>query len=205
MPDLGGFSGRDRGRPSRPGYVNEAPGPRPAKAPPDRDRCPAGWDASLWHLTLRFEQYAAADGITLRAGRPVIYAELSDLVGRWHLRDKSFYQEVFACSRRIVAADRADHCWYHWPPQEPERQSAGELTWVEVVEIIMAEHWSRLQDGYALDAFRQNAHLYGRKMTDHWKSLRIKRAVASRPADGPHPVVRRRTPGDTIPVTSKEG
>jgi hypothetical protein len=179
----------------------QVPGPRL----PDRNRCPAGWDAELWHLTLLFEQYAHEDGIELRAGRPVIYAELAELVKRWHVKEKTYHQEITGCPRRELALDRADHCWYHWPPKAVEQQVARDLTWVEVVEIIMAEFWSRVQDEYALDQFRRDFRTYGLAMVKHWHSLRVKRSVAESRVSVPRPVMRRRVPGGTMPGTSKEG
>lgn len=215
MGDLSGF-GKDKNRDRRQGSF---PAPRPAapsvpaqpqaRGPRDRNQCPAGWDAEVWHLTLLFEDYARADGIELRAGRPVIYSEISDLVTRWHMREKSgrrlYAQEVTGCARRELADDRADRCWYHWPPKAPAQQTQRPITWVEVVEIIMAELWSRVMDVNALDHFRAHFAEYGLAMAHHWKSLRIKREIASQPKDHVRPIVRRRVPSGTIAGDSKEG
>lgn len=216
MGELGGFSKRpDRDRQqsrqpvqaSRPAAMVSAQPAR--KGPPNRNQCPAGWDAEVWHLTLLFEQYADADGIQLRAGRPVIYAEINDLVTRWHMREKSqrrlYGQEVQGCARRELADDVAARCWYHWPPKAPAQQTKRSVTWVEVVEIIMAELWSRVMDPNALDHFRQHFAEYGLGMANHWKSLRIQREIASQPRDHVRPIVRRRVPSGTMAGDSKEG
>lgn len=104
------------------------------KPPPDKDRCPAGWDSDTWHLVLLFEQYARADRIDLAAGRPVIYAELNDLVSRFALREHAkagkFHQEIHGCTRRELGEDLAARCWYHWPPHLDRvgEQEARDLT-----------------------------------------------------------------------------
>lgn len=186
--------------------VQSAPG---RKGPPDKDRCPPGWDANLWHLTLRFEQYARADGIELRAGRPVIYAELASLVTNG-MREKAarggYRQEVDGCTRRELAADMAARCWYHYPPGDPAKQVTTDLTWVQVAEVIMAEFWSRIQDEHALDRFRQHFREYGKAAVDHWRSLRVIRSIDDHAAVAPRPpIVRRKTASATMPGTSKEG
>lgn len=42
----------------------------------DRDSAPEGYDATIWGLAVHFELKAEAEGWTLAAGRPVIYAAL---------------------------------------------------------------------------------------------------------------------------------
>jgi hypothetical protein len=92
----------------------------------------------------------------------------------------------------------AAHCWLHWPPGNPaDQEQQRVLTWVEVVEIIMAEFWSRIWDEHALDLFRQHFAEYGLATANHWKSLRIMREIASQPRDHVRPVVRRRVPSAT--------
>jgi len=183
--------------------------PKYAGPPPDVDGCPAGWDASLWYLTLLFEKYARADGITLRAGRPVIYAEIDALVTQWNMREKAakgqYKQEVTGCERRKLGHDMADRCWYHYPPGRSSRQEQHRvLAWPEVVEIIMAELWSRIMDEHALGYLRQFFAEYGLAMAKHWRSLRIAREIDEQPKVE-RPVMRRRNPSDTMTADSKEG
>lgn len=212
MGELGGFSKRSE-RDRRPGtgtISRPAPPAQPQqrRGPRDRNQCPAGWDAEVWHLTLVFEQYADADGIVLRAGRPVIYSEIDALVTRWNMREKSrnrvYVQQVHGCTRRELGDDMAERCWYHWPPKSPAHQTKRALTWVEVVEILMAELWSRVMDPNALEHFRAHFAEYGTAMATHWKSLRIKQEIESRPKDAARPIVRR-SPSGTIAGDSKEG
>lgn len=175
-----------------------------AKPPPDRDRCPAGWDADIWHLALLFEQYARADKIELRAGRPVIYAEISALVDRYGMREGRYRHEIRGCARRELPKDMADRCWFHWPPQETARQEARALTWVEMAEVILAEFWSRIWDAHALDHLRQHFGEYGTAAVEHWNSLRIVASIEDQPRE-PRQPVRRQRPGDTMADASKEG
>ena len=180
MPeDLEGFSKRERRTPRQRGSrVNQPDTPRQPKGPPSRDRCPAGWDADIWHLVLRFEQYARADKIELRAGRPVIYMEIDSLVRRFGLRDVRLHPETYGCDRRTLQPDMAARCWFHWPPHYPgSQQDYTEIGWVEVVEVIMAEFWSRIWDDRAVDFFGQYFSEYGAAMQKHWASLRMVKAA----------------------------
>jgi hypothetical protein len=66
--------------------------------PPDRDRCPRGWDTDIWHLALVFESLAGDQDIKLRAGRPVIYSELAGRIKdsgirNWQKDDLPFSSE----------------------------------------------------------------------------------------------------------------
>lgn len=72
---------RDRKRKQRRASAGEndyEPGVRVAKKW-DRDACPPGWDAVIWHLTLFFEQSGEAYGHSSN-GRPVIYTLLEHRV-----------------------------------------------------------------------------------------------------------------------------
>ena len=141
---------------------------------PDADACPAGWDEDIWHLVLLFEQYARADKIELRAGRPVIYMEIDGLVRRFGLRDVRLHPESYGCPRRLLGADMAARCWFHYPPHAPDRQQDyTEIGWVEVVEVIMAEFWAHIWDDRAVDYFGQYFSEYGAAMQKHWRSLRM--------------------------------
>jgi hypothetical protein len=148
-----------------------------AKLPPSRDRCPAGWDADIWHLTLLFEQYARADDIELRAGRPVIYMEIDDLVTRYTMRGREYPHEVYGCSARFFPKDLASHCCLHWPPNAPGDQAAGPLGWTQKVEVIMDEFWSRIWDDRAVDHFRQYFAEYGLMAVRHWANLRAAKEI----------------------------
>ena len=207
MPDLGGFSERGQNRRAAPsqGLQSRAAEQttsvqRQPKGPPSRDRCPAGWDADIWHLVLLFEQYARADEIELTAGRPVIYMEINDLVSRYGMRPQVFRQEVHGCERRKLGTDMAAHCWYHWPPGKPAEQEARELTWVQKAEIILAEFWSRIQNEHAADHLRQYFAEYGQACLAHWRSLRIAKAIDEQPRE-PRQIMRR----VTMPADSEEG
>ena len=178
----------------------EAPRPAP-RGPVDKNRCPAGWDAQLWHLTLLFGQYARADGIELRAGRHFVYAEINDLVTHHGLRGKTYPHEVRGCARRELDHRLAARCWFHWPPGDPGSQRPGDINWVQMVEVIMAEFWSRVQDEYALDMFRQHFQEYGKAAMKHWHTL----AVIRDAAPTPRRIVRRVPTGATMTDASKEG
>jgi hypothetical protein len=164
--------------------------PKYTGPPPSPDDCPQDWDADIWHLTLRFQQYARADGIELRPGRHMIYAEIEALVSRYTMRGRMYPQEVYGCERRHLGADMAARCWYHWPPDKPAEQVAGEIDWVQKVEIIMAEFWSRIWDDNAADGFRQHFAEYGRDAVRHWRSLRMVKAIDERPKQ-PRQIMRR--------------
>lgn len=179
---------------------SQSQGQRPARKPIDRNRCPAGWDENIWHLALLFEQSARADGIELRVGRPVIYAEINELVSRWHMRDKSFVQYADACTRRNLPDDQAAKCWYHTRTDVRHRA----ITWVEMVEVIMAEFWSRIWDEHALDYFRQYFAEFGRAAVKHWASLSAIEAINARPKQ-PRAVMQRKMTGATMQGVSKEG
>lgn len=159
---------------------NQVAPSQPRKGPRDRDDCPAGWDADLWSLTLRFEQDARADRIDLKAGRPVIYSELADLVARHEMRTRTYPQAVKGCTRRLLDDSLAEKCWLHYNPQHPGSQWERDLGWVEMVEVIMAEFWSRVWDEYALDGFRHHFREYGQLAVGHWISLRVAQRSAER-------------------------
>lgn len=173
---------------------------------PDLDACPAGWDEDIWRLALLFERAARRDEIRLKAGRPVIYAGLADVVDRYKVRGQVYLQEVYGCHRREMPDDLAARCWYHWPPKRSRlaEQTARELTWVEFMEVVMAEFWSRIWDEYALDYFGQYFAEYANGAWKHWKSLRILKAIADQPKP-PRQVMRRRANGATMAAASKEG
>lgn len=175
------------------------------KSPPDRDRCPAGYDADVWHLALRFRQYAQDDKIELVAGLPVVYAELDDIIGRYGMRQKGYDQEVYGCDRRNLPDDYARRCWYHFPPGAPGQQVTRAITWTEMTEIIMAEFWSRIQDEHAAARFREHFVEYGMAAIRHWKSLRISKAIDEQPKDHARAVLRRRIGSGRMQSDSKEG
>lgn len=163
-----------------------------------------GRDTEVWHLAELFRQRAQASGIELAKGLPVICTEISDLVTRYGIRGKSFRQMATGCKKRTAHSRLAEHCWLHWPPLEPARQHDRELTWVQVVEVIIAEFWSRQWDAHALDHFRQHFQEYGQLALNHWRSLRIAQDIASQPPR-PRAVMRRQEPGGTMADASKEG
>lgn len=197
---LDGFSERG-GRQRRPSGLSPAQPNRTGptqRGAPDPDRCPPGWDTDVWHLALLFQQYARADGIELRQGRPIIYTELKSLIDHYKVRDQKFVQEVRGCRNRFAPTDWAAHCWLHWPPDDPKAQRPGPVTWVQKMEVLQAEFWSRIQDEHALDAFRQYFREYGNMILQHWKSLRHIRAIDELRKEAPEPTVRRRITSDTM-------
>jgi len=204
MSDLSGF--RRDAAPVRYGRTPAPAASRPAapRQPFDRDRCPAGYDPDVWHLALRFEQSAKADGIELRAGRPVIYAEIDALVTHHGLRGKTYRHRADRCRKRFLSELLADHCWLHLPELERASRAEADITWAQMVEVIMREFWSRIWDEHALDHFRQHFQEYGQMALDHWRSLGIMQDIASQP---PAPRVRRRRQeaGVIMADASKEG
>lgn len=190
MSKMEGYSTYERkasGIPSGPPAAKpRAQSDRPVrKGPRDRDDCPPGWDATLWSLTLWFEQCARADDITLAAGRPVIYSELADLVERHDMRAKAdgkhYRQAVRGCARRNLSPSLAEKCWLHHPPTGGDKWNEY-LGWSEMVEVVMAEFWSRIWDQYALDHFRRHFVEYGRMAMDHWSNLRVAQRAEERRA-----------------------
>lgn len=202
MSDLSGF--RKDAAPVRYGRAAAvASGPPVRRGPLDRSARPPGWDADVWHLTLFFEQRAQADRIELRAGRHLVYAEIDDLVKRYGLRGKSVRQEIEGCRHRTDSSRLASHCWLHWPPMQPAEQAAGVLTWVELVDVVIAEFWSRRWDTHALDHFRQHFAEYGQLAVKHWWNLTVAKNARANPA--PPLPMRRRITGATMQDASKEG
>lgn len=189
---LAGTSFRHGDPPARPASPRQPD--RPASASGSRR------DADVWHLAALFRQYAQADGIELAKGLPIIAAEITDLVDRYDVRGKSFRHLAAGCTRRHLPAGLAERCWYHYPPLDPDGQRDGLVTWVHMVEVIMAEFWSRRWDIHALDDFRQHFAEYGRAAMQHWGHLAILRSVQ---AAGPtrRDIMRRATMTDAI----KEG
>lgn len=192
--------GRGNARPSRP---EPAPAARATETRTrrDRDDCPAGYDPAIWHLAKLFQQCARADGIELVKGLPVIHSEIEGLVSLAGIRGRAYRQEVRGCRNRALRKDMAAKCWYHHPPGRPREQQAGSITWVQLVEVIIAEFWSRQWDGFALDAFRQHFAEYGRAALRHWEGL----AFAQRVETKPRAIMRRDDPRGTMDDASKEG
>lgn len=204
---LGEFSQRQR-QPRKSVTANKPSGPaKPGNywKSLDPDKCPDGADADLWHLMLTFQQYAVKYGIELRAGRPVIYAEFKRLADTRKMRAASFTQETYKCRGRALVYSRsrkpcfdlAEFCWMHWPPDDPDAQRPGRVTWAQKFEVIMAEFWSRLWDQYALDAFVQHFNEYGNAILKHWDSLRAIKAIDAQPKTDA-PAWQRYKPGGTI-------
>jgi len=129
----------------------------------DRNSCPAGWDASVWELTLQFEQAAAREGIQLATGRPVIYSLLRD-------RCDSFRDGLYTRHKRWSVDGVNVHA-----------------TWQEIVSAAISRHFRDYQeDEYAADYFcgpvvfndmirevrEHGANLYGvRKLEERYGSL----------------------------------
>jgi hypothetical protein len=171
--------------------------------PVDPDAPPAGRDTDLWHLALLFRQGAQDADIELAKSLPVIYGEIDDLVTRYGIRRQTFHHEVHGCKRRELPYFLANRCWYHYPPTATSGHAASVITWVQMVEIIIAEFWSRIQDEHALDQFRQTFAEYGRAAVKHWNSLRVIKDIDSTPRAAPPPMRRRESSG-TMTRATKE-
>ena len=206
MPDLGGFSerGQNRGQPQPRGCRTGRPSrplvQRQPKGPPSRDRCPAGWDADIWHLVLRFEQYARADKIELTAGRPVIYMEITDLVSRYGMRA----QDVPPGGARLRApAARHRHGGALLVPlaAREARRPGGRADHLgpegrDHHGRAVVPHHGRVRRGPLPSVLRRVRPGSGK----HWRSLRIVKSIDEQPKE-PRRIMRR----VTMPADSKEG
>lgn len=208
MSNLSGFR-KDVPRPARsPGHGTVSgfkPQPSAPRQPFDRDRCPAGYHPDVWHLALSFEQSAKANGIELRAGRPVIYSEIDALVTHHGLRGKTYRHRTALCKNIALHPALAAHCWLHLPELVRTGHGDSDITWVQMVEVIIREFWSRIWDEHALDHFRQHFQEYGQAALDHWRDLAITRDIASQPARPRVRRVRQEPLAGTMADASKEG
>jgi hypothetical protein len=199
---LSGSFGSGRGTSPRPNATARPDLPAGAQQPAAGRR--RGRDTDIWHLAELFRQYARADGIELTKGLPVIAAEINDLVAHYEMRGRdtigSYPHMATGCYRRRLPEGLAARCWYHYPPQDPDAQRDGNLTWVQMVEVVMAEFWSRQWDEHALDHFRQHFAEYARAAIQHWRNLHIIRSIEAQPSVR-RPVMRRATMSDA----TKEG
>ena len=182
------------------GQPAEPPQQRQPKGPPSRDRCPAGWDADIWHLVLLFEQYARADEIELTAGRPVIYMEIDDLVSRYGCAAAG----VPPGGPRLRAPEaRHRHggaLLVHWPRAARRDRRPGADVGPEG-----RDHHGRVLVPHPGRACRRTTCAsilaeYGQACLEHWKSLRIAKAIDEQPRE-PRQIMRR----VTMPADSKEG
>lgn len=158
---------------------------------------PVGYEQDLWTLAIEFKKYAWKDKIELASDLPVIHDGLADLVSRHGIRKQTYRHEVRGCTKRLLPPVLAARCWYHWPPDDPGRQESGTLTWYQMVEVIMAEFWSRVQNEHALEHFRQFFAEYGQAALNHWNNLRVLKDT-----DGK---MQRRAAEVTMQDVSKEG
>lgn len=206
MP-LDGFSRKERGKPRadfQP-YVNQPAQATETRRPRrDEAQAPAGYDQDCWHLALLFRAGAQRDRIELAAKLPVICLEIDDLVTRYGIRGQTFRHETHGCTRREMPYYLAARCWYHYPPMALSGHQACVITWVQMVEIVIAEFWSRIQNEHALDYFRQSFAEYGQAAVKHWANLRVVKEIDSRP-HVPREPMRRRQPAGTMQDVSKEG
>src|SRR5581483_8981614 len=108
---------------------------RPARRA-DPDACPSGYDQDIWGLVLLFGQLAAADGIHLAAGRPLLYAMLEERV-----------RELQA---RLEKAQKLEPRSGWWSATPGKRFG----TWQELAEAAIRFEWANFrQDQYAADWF----------------------------------------------------
>jgi hypothetical protein len=119
------------------------------KGPYDPDRCPAGWDAATWSLTLLFEQLAAKDGIELQAGRPVIYGSIAKRAAGYRDRPPEFWKD----SKGVVR------------------------TWDVCVAAAIREFWTYTRNDQALDLFCSPV-TFNEMLRTVWERARNKRMVA---------------------------
>lgn len=172
--------------------------------PVDPDAPPPGRDRDTWQLALLFRQRAQVDKIELVKSLPVIYEEIDDLVTRYGIRGQTYRHEVHGCTRRDLPYYLAARCWYHYPPFQIGGHEECVINWVQMVEIIIAEFWSRIQNEHALDYFRQSFAEYGQAALKHWANLRVGKDIDSRPHVRPAPM-RRRASAATMSSVSEEG
>lgn len=191
-----------RPRQERPQFAGQSQ-PRPPRR--DRNDCPPGRDPDVWHLSMLFRQLAQADGIELAKGLPVIHDEIIDLVRRYGLRGQVYRHRTSRCRKRTLHPGLAEHCWLHLPELERTGRGDSDITWVQMVEVIMFEFWSRAWDAHALDHFRQHFQEYGQMALDHWRNLAIMQDVAAQPARPRVRRVRQEPAAGTMADASKEG
>lgn len=213
-PDLGSLSknqNRDRkdGRQPRQQVTRVEAGPDAPTVPkavetrkPRREKgeAPKGYRQDIWSLAILFTERAYADGITLAHDLPVIYHQLKDLIEAHGIERQQFRHEIDGCARRTLHSKLAAHCWLHYPPLRPADQKTGTIGWVEMMEVIILEFWSHVEDEYALDYFRQRFVEIGQQAVSHWASLRQVRAIRENPKP-----VQPRMRRATMPDVSKEG
>lgn len=115
---------------------------RPPTPPPDRDRCPRGWDEDIWKLALLFESLADEQDIKLRAGRPVIYSELDHRIKNSGIRTM---EVPFTAEEMTEAVNQELY---------PNPVLTGPQ-WRKFVSAMIYEFWSRFWDESATTTFTQ--------------------------------------------------
>ena len=168
-----------------PTYRENAAKPDEAPAPGtgsrgswDRARVPDGYHPAYWHLALLFQDLAMADGISLRAGVPVVYAEMRRAFAWFGLEGGTrAYQERGDGTVELTFA-------------QVYRDGAGRpLTWQQAGEAIVQEFWTRQWDSGALECFCDPGVLteVARAVFGRWHGQRITAELRSRAA---HPAAR---------------
>lgn len=142
----------------------------------DPARVPAGYDPGYWHMALLFRDLAMADDINLRAGVPVIYAEIMRIFAWFDLEHGSrpFRRRGDGKVERTYA--------------QMYRDGTGrQIAWRDVGEAIVREFWSRRWDDQALsyfcdmDILQQMAHY----VCNHWENERFRRQREAHPRPAP--------------------
>lgn len=135
------------------------------RQPYDPTRAPAGYDQEGWHLALLFRDLAEKDGVSLRAGVPVIYGELSRVFERFDLEHGS---RAFQ-KRGDGHVERTFGQMYRDEKNRP-------VPWLRVGEAVIREFWSRYWDADALtyfcdlDVFEEMAT----RVCERWLAQRMK-------------------------------
>lgn len=116
--------------------------PSGGSLPPDRDRCPRGWDTDIWFLALLFESLAEEQDIKLRAGRPVIYSELAGRIKDSGIRNMTV---PFSCEQLTEVVNQELY---------PNPVLTG-AQWRQFVQIMIYEFWSMHWDENATAKFTE--------------------------------------------------
>jgi hypothetical protein len=150
---------------------------RPARFDPAH--VPDGAHPGYWHAAILFRDLALENGVSLRAGVPVIYAEIRRVFEWFDLEGgtRAFWQRGDGTVELTFA--------------QVYRDAAGRrLPWAEVGEAIIREFWNRQWDSSALEYFCDPDVLteVARYACEEWQLLRLKTARRESPPPAPQPV-----------------
>lgn len=166
-------------------YAPAPSGQAPQRKSFDPTRTPAGYDPGYWHLALLFRDLAMKDDINLRAGVPVIYAEIKRIFEWFGLEQGSrpFRKRGDGKVERTYAQMYRDG-------------DGSRVAWLDVGEAVVREFWSRVWDDDALSDFCDMDVLT--RMTwevcNHWESARGRAHAKAHPQPRPEPMKFRHRP-----------